>query len=207
MMNKKQQETLLEYTENKVKKLFHDFPVPAHNFDHVKRVYDWAVLIAKAEKGNIFLCAMLALLHDVGRVKEQRLGESSRKHHELSYNMMQEWFKKDINFRGLSNREKLELLYGVRYHWNNEAKKYQSAWILRDADKLDIFGIDGINRTKEAFVNRDEDLNNHYRSIWDLLMTFETETAKKIIKKNKLAEPIFGAYKRYLRSKIQPVKL
>ncbi|OGF21186.1 hypothetical protein A2316_03425 [Candidatus Falkowbacteria bacterium RIFOXYB2_FULL_38_15] len=58
---------LLSFLENKVDELFQDFPVPAHGIDHIRRVADWAVLIAKNEGHDEFLAKIAGLLHDIGR--------------------------------------------------------------------------------------------------------------------------------------------
>ena len=50
---------------------------PAHDFDHVMRVYNNAQKIAKKEKANQKLVLTAALLHDIDR-KERRVGKECR---------------------------------------------------------------------------------------------------------------------------------
>ena len=50
----------------------------------------------------------------------------------------------------LKKAEKLVVLYAVRYHWNDAADKYKEAIILRDADKLDIYGVKRIETDKRS---------------------------------------------------------
>ncbi len=202
-----EQVELLGHVEQKIRKLFLENPVPAHGIEHISRVVEWARKIAPKEKAkSIFLCELAAWLHDIGRLREDNPGEDSRKHHELSYIMLQEWFREDKAFDILSKKEKLELLYAVRYHWNNMADKYDTAWILRDADKLDAFGKVGIERVKELFP-KDEEWNLYLRHIYEIFIHVRTKTAKKIIKDKKLMDAVEKEYKSYLKSKIEPVEL
>jgi len=48
-----------------------NLPPNIHDYKHVDRVRKWAVKIARAEKKDVFLAEMAALLHDVGRAKEK----------------------------------------------------------------------------------------------------------------------------------------
>lgn len=204
----KEQTDFLKYVEQKVKKLFSENPVPAHGIDHISRVVSWTKEIIKSEKvKNPLLCEISAWTHDIGRVLEDNPGETSRKHHELSYILLKKWFKEDKKFNILKDKEKLELLYAVRYHWNNMAEKYDTAWVLRDADKLDLLGKKGIERAWVYFKNDDEGWNQHLRNLYDIIYHIKTKTAKKIIKENNLIKPIDVAYEKYLKSKVEEVKL
>jgi len=203
-----EQAAFVDYVKAKVTSLFAERPVVAHSIDHISRVVDWTKEIALGEKAkSIFLCELAAWLHDIGRAYEDNPGENSRKHHELSYEVLRQWYREDDKFNFLTKEEKLELLYTVRYHWNNRADKYDTAWILRDADKMDGYGEVGVERAREFSYDNDELLNQHLRHLYDTLYHIRTTTAKKIIKKQKLVEPIDGLYKKYLKSKIQPVEL
>lgn len=199
---------ILEHAQQKVIALFKDTPVPGHDIDHTTRVVNWIILIAKGEKArNPFLCELSAWFHDIGRTIENNPGESSRAHHELSYKMLQDWFRNDAILSKLSKLHKLEILYAVRYHWNNEANKYDTAWILRDADKLDGFGKAGIIRAREVFGDNEQGWNQNFRNQYDCLAHVRTKSAKRLIQKNNLVEPLEKEYKKYLRSKISPVVL
>lgn len=205
-MNLKLQKEIASYARQKVKRLFLNYYVPAHGFEHIKRVRDFSVKIAKAEKANIFLCELAAWLHDVGRTREKKR-EASRLHHELSYEICREWFKSDEIFKKLSRREKIILLYSVKYHWNNAADKYQTAYILRDADKLDAFGNIGNKRSALFFSGDKEKILLDMRLRFENLYNLRTETARKIVKEKKLFEPVFKFYKRILKEKIKPITL
>ncbi len=148
-----QRKELLEFAKRKVEKLFQDFPVPAHGIDHVRRVTEWAVQIAKKEGQDEFLAELAAILHDVGRVPERKIAgeEEILMHQELSYLLAKEWFEKEKEFDVLTSREKEEILYAARYHWDDEAEKFRLANILRDADKLDLLGEIGVKRAIEFY--------------------------------------------------------
>ena len=186
---------LLSFLENKVDKLFQDFPVPAHGIDHIKRVADWAVLIAKDGKCDEFLAKIAGLLHDIGRVAEFNNNPDKLRHHELSYILAKEWFNQDREFDILSEEEKEEILYAVRYHWDDTAEDYPLANILRDADKLDMYGDIGVKRACEfhkAFLNAKENIKRNL----GLVSNIKTKIAKKIIEESNLLEPL----KKYLEN-------
>ena len=110
MYTKKQQE-IIDYARNKIISYMGESPVAGHDANHAIRVADWAIKIAKKEKGNIFLCELGGLLHDVGRVLEYMDTDNGFKirHHELSYEICQDWFKNDEILSQLSKPEKLNL--------------------------------------------------------------------------------------------------
>lgn len=200
-----QQEQILSYTQTKVRDFMLTASTPGHEFDHILRVANWAVKIAQAEKANIFLCEMAGLLHDVGRAHED-LHDHSRRHHELSYEICQKWFREDMVLKNLSKKEKLILLYSVRYHWNNAADKYVEAIILRDADKLDLFGKIGVKRNAHYLKTKEKIMNGmRYRA--DDVFWLRTEMAREYFKKQKMFEPIFKETVRLLKSEIKPVSL
>lgn len=205
-MYTKLQKEIIAHTKQKVVDLFKKHPAKAHKFDHAKRVVGWAVKIAKAEKADVFLCEMSAWLHDVGHIYENGVGQSHI-HHEYSYRMCRAWFKKDLILKKLSRLQKLTLLYAVRYHWNNAADKYEAAWILRDADKLDLFGRVGLKRISIALNYNREQVARALRFTFDYLYWFHTKTAKRFVKEQKLLEPLIHYYYSFLKSRIKPVKL
>jgi len=209
MYTKKQQE-IIKYVRAKVLSHMGKNPVEGHGVDHAVRVATWAVQIAKKEKANIFLCELAGLLHDVGRALEGSEAEGSllnKRHHELSYEICRDWFRNDEMFFELSKYEKLNLLYSIRYHWNNVADKYLEAIILRDADKMDLFGKIGIERN-ERFLNYDrEKIMLQMRFRVDDMFWIRTKTAKYFFKKYKMFEPIFKYTIKKLKEDIESVEL
>jgi HD superfamily phosphodiesterase len=181
--------------EDKVDKLFYDFPVPAHGVDHIKRVTDWAVLIAKDEGYDEFLAKVAGFLHDIGRVAEFDNNPEKLRHHELSYILAKEWFREFNEFDILAEAEKEEILYAIRYHWDDTAENYLLANILRDADKLDMYGEIGVKRAQEFHKGFLDARQNIERNL-ALAENIKTKLAKKIIEENNLLEPL----KKYLES-------
>lgn len=203
-MYTKEQQTIVQHAAEKVRAYFKKYPVRAHGFDHAERVRDWAIQIAHSEKADVFLAELAALLHDVGRVQEKFHPEV--RHHELSYDLCRDWFKNDEVLSRLSKREKVILLYAIRNHWNNMANKYPEAIILRDADKIDALGTHGLKRSLEFFDTEDEVLNDlRYRG--DYLFWFKTKYVQRIVKKQKLFEPILRYYKKLLTKHVKAVSL
>lgn len=205
-MYTKNQQEIINYTRSKVKSYMQNNPAAAHGADHAIRVATWAVEIAKKEKANIFLCELAGLLHDVGRSLENT-DKQKRRHHELSYDICRDWFKNDEVLSGLSNQEKVILLYSIRYHWNNAADKYMEAIILRDADKLDGFGKIGVKRTEEFFNFDREKIMNNLRLREHDMFWIRTGAARKYFEKHKMFDPILKYTIKKLKEDIFPVEL
>lgn len=198
------QKQIINHTRQKVQDLLANYKMRAHGIDHITRVAKWAVEIAKKEKDNVFLCELSAWLHDIGRAEEDKF-ELTRKHHELSYQMCQEWFKTDPVLSQLSYSEKLIILYSVRFHWNDAADKYSVAWILRDADKMDLFGKAGNERALVALDKKTMDLDLRLR--FGAFYWLRTKSAKAFIKKRKLMEPVEKLYVKLLKEGIKKVEI
>lgn len=110
---------------------------PAHDFDHVLRVTEMAVRIARAEGADVEVVRAAALLHDVGR------GDASgRDHAEVSA---------DVARRILESHppEKVEAVtQAILQHRFRSGPPPDSleARCLFDADKLDSIGAIGVAR-------------------------------------------------------------
>lgn len=205
MYTKKQTE-IIKYTRLKVRDFMDAHPVEGHNADHAVRVANWAVQIAKAEKTNIFLCELAGLLHDVGRAREHEI-DNTKRHHELSYEVCQDWFRNDPILKQLSKKEKIILLYSVRYHWNNVADKYFEAIVLRDADKMDLFGKIGLDRNARYLKHDREKIMLHMRFRTDDMFWIRTKTARKFFEKYKMFDPVFKYTIKELKKDIKAVEL
>ncbi len=205
MYTKKQQE-ILKYTRIKVAEFLAHNQMEGHGIEHVTRVANWAVQVAKGEKANVFLCELAGWLHDVGRAREHE-GDSNKRHHELSYKICQEWFRNDVLLSELSKKEKIILLYSIRYHWNNVADKYFEAIILRDADKLDLFGKIGLDRAARYLKNNREKIMLHMRFRADDMFWLRTKTARHFFKKYNMFEPIYKNTVKMLKEEIKLVEL
>lgn len=185
---------LINYTAKKVEKLFSWGSVGGHGWDHVQKVWLFAKEIAQKEKENKGILEMAALLHDIGRVTEYKSNPQGLRHHELSYLLAEEWFKKDKNFFVLTEKEKKEILYDVRFHWNELANDYSTAALLRDADKLDLFGDHGIVRSKQFHKNDWQGLLFGAVANLNRAERLVSTAAKKILKDKKL----LSAYSAFL---------
>ncbi|KKU12120.1 MAG: hypothetical protein UX17_C0056G0006 [Parcubacteria group bacterium GW2011_GWC2_45_7] len=181
----------MDFTENKARSFMADFTVPAHGIEHICRVRDWAVKIAREEGQDEFLAEIVAFLHDIGRVPEFKNNPELR-HHELSYRLAQEWFAQYREFDLLTLQEKEEVLYVVRYHWDDTAEKYPLANILRDADKLDMYGEIGLKRAVEFHRKSGrEDIKKNIEANLAMVSRIKTATAKKVIAENDLLRPLY----------------
>jgi uncharacterized protein len=118
----------------------------AHNLDHVFRVYNLCLLLAKYEKDvDLEILTPSALLHDIARVEE-----SQDKTGEIDHAVLGSVIAEDI-LRNLEYEEdKIEkikhCIIAHRFRAGNEPNSIE-AKILFDSDKLDVIGASGIART------------------------------------------------------------
>lgn len=118
----------------------------AHNLDHVFRVYNLCLLIAKHEE-NVDLEVLIpsALLHDIARVEESR-----DKTGEIDHAILGSEIAEDILRKLEYEEDKIEkikhCIISHRFRTGNEPNTIE-AKILFDADKLDALGASGIART------------------------------------------------------------
>ncbi|PIR76716.1 MAG: hypothetical protein COU32_00515 [Candidatus Magasanikbacteria bacterium CG10_big_fil_rev_8_21_14_0_10_42_10] len=207
------EQNIVELVVSKVHALFALCPDDAHGFDHAERVAGYAAYIAHHEGKNMFMSTLAGWLHDIGRAIEEYPEQfptynAKKTHHELSYELLQQWFREDEQFFIFSDEEKLELLYDLRNHWNDEADKYDSAYILRDADKIDGLGEIGLQRHfahHEHDTKKEAHLDIRLRYEW--IYHFKTKTAKKMCEKQHLIDPIEAERTRLLTADIKPVEL
>ena len=183
------EQEILEFVVGKVRTLSISCPDNVHGFHHAERVADYASYIAHHEGKDTFLSTLAGWLHDIGRAiekyPEQFSGfDATKTHHELSYELLQQWFREDERFSLLTDAEKMELLYAVRNHWNDEANEYTSAYILRDADKIDGLGEIGLQRNKEFHKDDPSRQMLNLRLHYEWIYSFKTETAKELFEYN-----------------------
>lgn len=176
---------IIEYSKNKVVELFKQTKVPpGHGLPHVLRVTKHVKEIAKKEKAKkSLLCELSALFHDIGRIYDK--DKQGIGHQEMSYKLLKKWFKEDKNFGVLSKKDKIEILYAVRNHGCDSANKYDTAYFLRDADKID--GLDGnycIQRHKDQYKEDPFAQEQNLRFIYQIKYFIRTKTAKEILHKS-----------------------
>lgn len=205
-------DTILSYTKQKVKALFDMHPDAVHGIDHAMRVAGHAEYIAREEGEDECMSVLAGLLYDIGRAIEKypekfSQYDATKTHHELSYDMLRDWFREDNFFDVLTDTQKLELLYAVRYHWNDEANEYVSACILRDADKIDGLGEIGLAREIEHTKGNPKKHALNLRLHYEWPYQFKTNTAKQLFEEGKLLEPFDKYRAKLLKEAIVPVEL
>ena len=118
----------------------------AHNLDHVFRVYNLCLLIAKYED-NVDLEVLIpaALLHDIARVEESQ-DKTGTIDHAVLGSVIAEDILKDLKYENEQILKIKHCIIAHRFRTGNQPKTIE-AKILFDADKLDVIGASGIART------------------------------------------------------------
>ena len=115
----------------------------AHNLDHVMRVYNLCLVLAKYEENvDLEVLVPAALLHDIARVEE--IGDKTGK---IDHAVLGSELAGDILKNMDYDEEKVEkikhCILAHRYRTGNEPSTIE-AKILFDADKLDAIGAVGV---------------------------------------------------------------
>ncbi|MDD5738794.1 MAG: HD domain-containing protein, partial [Candidatus Pacebacteria bacterium] len=116
----------------------------AHSLDHITRVYNLALNLAKGENVDMEVLEAAVLLHDIARVKEDTDPSGNTNHALLGAEMAE----KILIEIGFSEQKIKHITECVRTHRNKGNNRPQTieAKILFDADKLDSLGCIGIAR-------------------------------------------------------------
>ena len=118
----------------------------AHNLDHVFRVYNLCLLLAKYERDvNLEVLIPAALLHDIARVEESQDKTGKIDHAVLGSSVAENILRK-LEYEEEQIKEIKHCIITHRFRTGNEPKTIE-AKILFDADKLDVIGASGIART------------------------------------------------------------
>lgn len=144
-MTKKQ---IIQKIEKFVKKSMKSLAPNVHDFKHVDRVRKWAIKIAQAEKKDVFLAEISALLHDVGRSKEN---PPKILHADIGAKMAYQFLTKN---KLVSKEQADQITYAVACH--GRGGKGWLVQILQDADKLDGLGAIGLMRGIQGAPNLPE---------------------------------------------------
>jgi uncharacterized protein len=197
LINKQDSITLMQDTiKRKVMRMIEGRD-PAHDFQHIMRVYKNAKVIGQREGANMKILLPAVLLHDLvvypkGSAKSSRSSEDSA---DLAENMLQSY--------GYSQDKINRISYCIRTH--SYSKRLVPASlegrILQDADRLDALGAIGIARMfsvggseERTFYNLDDPFCRSRRELDDRQWTLDhfqikllklkdlmhTKTAKKI---------------------------
>jgi uncharacterized protein len=116
----------------------------AHNFEHVARVYNTALRLAKNEKVNLDVIKVAALLHDIGGALEQA-DHTGKTDHAIESARLAMPFLKDLGFPGDTIEHILACITTHRYRTTNRPSTLE-AKIVFDADKLEALGAIGLAR-------------------------------------------------------------
>lgn len=117
----------------------------AHDIDHIMRVYNLAMTIAKTEV-NVDMDVLQAavLLHDIGGAKESS-DPSGKTDHAIIGAEMAKPILKDLGFSSEKVKHVQTCILSHRYRTNNKPESIE-AKIVHDADKLETAGAIGIAR-------------------------------------------------------------
>ena len=113
-----------------------------HDWFHIERVYNNAMLIAKNEKVDALIVALGALLHDIADSKFHGGDET------VGPRVAREFLFK-INADSTVIEHVIQIIENISFKGGNEAQKFKSPEldVVQDADRLDAIGAIGIART------------------------------------------------------------
>jgi uncharacterized protein len=118
----------------------------AHNLDHVFRVYNLCLLLAKYEKNvDLEILIPAALLHDIARVEESK-DKTGAIDHAVLGSLVAENILKKLEYEEEKIDKIKHCIISHRFRTGNEPNTIE-AKILFDSDKLDVIGASGIART------------------------------------------------------------
>lgn len=115
----------------------------SHGWDHTERVVSLALHIGQAEKADLFVIELAALLHDIGRHKEDE-SQGTICHAEEGAKIAREILAR----HGVDESVAKNILHCIEHHRFRKNKKPDTleAKVIFDADKLDSIGAVGIGR-------------------------------------------------------------
>jgi uncharacterized protein len=187
---------MLDRIKKRVKKVLEGRD-PAHDFQHIMRVYKNAELIGKKESADLEVLLLAVLLHDL--VVYPKGSAKTSKSADDSADLAEKWLQR----YGYPKDKIDKISYCIRTH--SYSKRLVPATlegkILQDADRLDALGAIGIARTfsvggseKRSFYNPDDpcwksgrELNDrdwtldHFQTkLLKLKKSMHTKTARKM---------------------------
>jgi len=116
----------------------------AHHLDHVMRVYNLCLRLARNEEVDLEVLKISALLHDIARAKEDNDQSGEIDHAKLSAVMARAILQK-LDFPEEKIKHIQDCIISHRYR-TGDGPTTKEARILFDADKLDTLGAIGIAR-------------------------------------------------------------
>lgn len=136
---------------------------PGHNLDHVMRVYNICLTLAKGEKINHEVLEAATLLHDIGGAREAA-DKSGKTDHAIESSKMAEAILEEVGFSKKEIKHIQECIISHRFK-NKKKPKSIEAKLLFDADKLDGLGAIGVAR---SFVWIGKNNAHIYKKVPDL---------------------------------------
>jgi uncharacterized protein len=143
----------------------------AHDIDHITRVYNLSLRLAKGENVDLDVLKASALLHDIARIKEDNDSTGKTDHAILGSKMAMPILSK-LGFSDEKIKHIQNCIISHRYKTGNEPKT-KEAQILFDADKLDALGAIGIARSfvwigrNNAKIYTDENIEEYIKKNLD----------------------------------------
>ena len=112
-----------------------------HDWFHIERVYNNALLISKSEPVDAFVVALGALLHDIADSKFHNGDET------VGPKIAREFLFK-LNVDSTVIEHVINIIENISFKGGNEAQKFHSPEldVVQDADRLDAIGAIGIAR-------------------------------------------------------------
>ena len=137
----------MEKKYQKIKKIVEkELSCSAHSMEHVLRVYNLCLHLAKNESNvDLDVLKTAALLHDIARAKEDKDDSINIDHAILGAEMAQKILA-DIGYSKEKIKAIKHCIVAHRFRSGNEPET-KEAKILFDADKLDAIGLIGIARS------------------------------------------------------------
>ncbi len=151
----------IEQIENFAKQLLDT--EAAHDFEHIHRVRNWTLKIAKGEgyPSDLEVPEAAALLHDIGLPQSK---DNRRMHGQAGADIAREYLLENDFF---TPAQVEEIVNAIRYHCRNREGEGQLLDILRDADMIDSLGAIGVIRTVRYWPNKpDYDPANIRSAAW-----------------------------------------
>lgn len=175
-----------------------------HDWFHIERVYNNALLIAEHEDANLLVVQLASLLHDIADYKFHNGDEK------MGGKVASEWLRKiGVDEQTLSSVS--DIIDGLSFKGARTEEKELSleGKVVQDADRLDAIGAIGISRVfayggkygREIFnpdiqpeihhtfqqyknsINTSTSVNHFYEKLFLLKDKMNTQTAKRLAEK------------------------
>jgi uncharacterized protein len=158
----------------------------AHDADHIHRVLNHALIVAKNYEVNMDILVAACLLHDIGRPAQ--FADPRQCHAKVGSEMAYNFLKK-LGWQENDCAQVRHCVLTHRFRTNAQPETIE-AKILFDADKLDVIGALGIARTLqyEGKMNAplDEFIKEYDRKLSKLYDIFYTKEAKQTASSGKM---------------------